>query len=301
MTADPADFVVVICTRDRAAHLAATLDALDAQTWTGHDVVVVDQSSPPDRALAERAVGDPRLRVIPDDGAGLSRSRNLAWRQVDTTWLVYLDDDCRPEPGWAAALREVLGRAQGIDVVSGHVSGGNPPAGGEYLEVTVFPVEDEAVVSGRWTPPSEVGMGVCMGVRRSTAERLGGWDERLGVGAATPFGAAEDMDFNYRLLRSGGRALVTPEVRAWHEQWRPAAELAPLFERYMAGWSGFAMKHLRTGDVAGGLWLWKIGMVAALRMVGSGVRRRSWLRLRVGLAKVRGLVTGTVAGLLHRW
>lgn len=300
MTDGPNDFVVVICTRDRPAHLARTLDALDDQTVTGHDVVVVDQSSDRDRALAERAAGCPRLRVVHDSGQGLSRARNLAWRQLEATWLVYLDDDCRPEPGWAAALRQIFLRASGADVISGHVSG-EPPGTGDYLEVTAFPVMEETVVSGRWTPPWRVGVGVCMAVRREAIEQLGGWDERLGVGSAGPFGAAEDMDFNYRLLRSGRSALLTPTVRASHEQWRPAAELAPLYQRYMAGWSGFAMKHLRQGDVAGGMWLWALGALDALRMLASAARRRSPFRLRVALAKMRGLVSGTIAGLARRW
>lgn len=295
------DFVVVICTRDRARQVAGVLDALEAQTRTGHEVLVVDQTQPPDAALAARASSDPRLAIALDDGAGLSRARNLAWRQLASEWVVYLDDDCRPEPDWAAALHEVLARAGRADLVSGHVSGGPPPANVDYLEVTAFPVVEESIVSGRWTAPWKAGVGVCMAVRRSAVHRLDGWDERLGVGSAGPFGAAEDMDFNYRLLRKGGQALLTPTVRAWHEQWRPAAELAPLYERYMRGWCGFAMKHLRCGDVAGGLWLWSMGAVDVLRMLGSAARRRSRFRLRVALSKLRGLLVGTASGLFYRW
>ena len=294
-------FVVVICTRDRAGHVAAALDALDAQTWSGFEVVVIDQSGPPDAALAARESGDPRLRVVRDRGAGLSRSRNLAWRLVRAEWVAYVDDDCRPEPDWAVSLQGVLSRAGDVDVVSGRVSGSPPPATGDYLEVTAFEVVDEAIVFGRWTPPWKAGVGACTTVRRSALERLCGWDERLGVGSPGPFGAAEDMDLNYRLLRAGGRALVTPTVRVWHQQWRPVEGLAPLYERYMAGWCGFAMKHLRSGDIAGGLWLWGLGWVDALRMLASAARRRSWLRLRVAVAKLRGLVVGTALGLTRRW
>jgi GT2 family glycosyltransferase len=211
---------------------------------------------------------------------------------------VYLDDDCRPEAGWALALRETLLSRPDVDFVSGHVGGHDQPPG-DYLAVTVYPVEEERLRHGRWTRPWEIGFGVCMAIRRSMIERLAGWDERLGPGASFP--AADDMDFNYRLLKAGGRALATPHPRAHHHQWRAPEELGPLFRGYMVAWSAFAMKHLRTGDVVGGLWLWYWGLLDVARLAGSAVRRRSWLRLRVAAYKLHGIVTGTVRGLTYRW
>jgi len=61
------------------------------------------------------------------------------------------------------------------------------------------------------------------------------------------------------------------------------------------------MKHLRGGDVLGGLWLWSIGVVDALDMVASAAGRRSGLRGRIALSKLRGLVEGTAIGLTRRW
>lgn len=296
-------FAVVICTRNRPDQLARTLDALDGQSWDRFDVAVVDQSTMADDALAARARRDPRLTVIPDKGVGLSRARNLAARTLSHQWLVYLDDDCLPAPDFAATTRAALDRATeaGAEMVSGHVDGGPSPGDDDYLEVSTFPVPVERVLSGRWTKPWTIGLGVLMALRRATIERLGGWDERLGAGTATGLGAAEDMDFNYRFLRSGGRALVTPTVRARHEQWRSPGELVPLYERYMRAWSAFAMKQLRTGDPAGGLWLWGLGAWDAIRMLASAGRRRSRLRLRVAGAKARGLVEGTARGLVLAW
>jgi GT2 family glycosyltransferase len=139
-----------------------------------------------------------------------------------------------------------------------------------------------------------------MAIRRSTIAELGGFDERLGAGAAE-FPASDDMDFNYRFLRAGGVAHVTPAVRVVHDQWRTTADLGPHYRGYMAGWTGFAMKQLRTGDVAGGIWLWSLGAVDLARMIASSIRRRSKLRLGLAWWKLRGLVAGTVKGLGTRW
>lgn len=293
-------FTVVICTRDRAAQLEQALGGLDRQTERGFPVLVVDQSEQANASLDRRSRESPGFRVLRDTGRGLSRARNLAWPAVASEWVVYLDDDCVPAADWAAELGAALAaQSPEVGFVSGHVSAGHPPPG-DYLVVTEFPVDREQVRSGRWTKPWLIGVGVCMAVRRAAIARLGGWDERLGAGT-TPFPAAEDMDFNYRFLRSGGTAFATPSVRSAHEQWRSREELRSLFRGYMVAWSAFAMKHLRSGDVAGGLWLWSLGALDTGRMLASAARRRSTLRLDIGASKACGLLTGTARGLVHRW
>jgi GT2 family glycosyltransferase len=292
-------FAVLICTRERPARLAQTIDALEGQSRQDFPILVVDQSRVEDGELVRRAGSNHRLEMVRDEGKGVGRARNIGWPLCPGEWVVFLDDDCVPEPGWAQALHEAIARHPHVDAVSGHVAG-EPRPEHEGLYVTAFPVTQERVRSGRWTWPWEIGFSLCLAVRRSTLERLGGWDERLGVGTA-PFPASVDMDFNYRLLKSGGRVLVTPHVRSRHEQWRSREDLAPLFRDYMQGWCGFSMKHLRGGDVLGGLRLWAWGVYDLARMFASGLRRRSLLKLRVAAFKLQGLAIGTARGLTYPW
>jgi GT2 family glycosyltransferase len=295
---DPDLLQVVIPTRDRAEQLLPTLDALAAQSEPVA-VVVVDQSETVDARLRARVDQRAGVRLLADSGRGLSRARNTGWRVVRARWIAFLDDDCRPEPDWAARLLEAISNHPDVAAISGHVADADAPSG-DYLPVTPFHVEREAVLSGARLPPWHIGMGVFMTLRRDVIERLGGWDERLGAGTS-PFPSSEDMDFNYRLLRSGERAYVSPDIRLRHWQWRAPEQLPALFGGYMAGWSGFAMKQLRQGDVSGGVWLWSLGARDAARMLASAVRRRSRLRLRVAATKLRGLASGTVRGLLASW
>jgi GT2 family glycosyltransferase len=292
-------FTVAVCTRGRPEKVRAALDALADQADREFPVVVVDQSRPPDTELERRASEDDRLTLVPDDGMGLSRARNLALGAADTEWIAFVDDDCLVEPGFAAALREELGSHPEADWLSGNVAEHHSPEG-EYLPVTTFPVAEARGLSGRWTLPGSIGFGAFFAVRRSVAQRLGGWDERLGPGVPE-FPAADDMDFNYRLLRSGSKAWLSPRVRVRHEQWRAPGELPALHRGYLAAWSGFSMKHLRTGDVLGGLWLWSWGALDVVHMLAGAVRHRSGLRLRLAVAKLRGLVRGTLRGMARRW
>jgi len=295
-----ADITFVICTRGRSAHLDKTLDSLREQTRGGFPVVVVDQSEAPDRRLERRADADPLLTVIRDTGRGATRARNIGCRAAESEWVVFLDDDCRPQPDWVAQLDQAVERRPEASLISGHVEAGGELPSDDYLPVAWSEVDEENIVSGRWNLPWRIGFSLCQAVRRGVVWEIGGWDELLGPGTAD-FPSADDMDFNYRFLRGGNVAYVTPRLRAVHEQWRSDAELGPLWEGYMRGWIGFAVKHLRTGDVIGGLWLWSWGLVDTAGNLASALKRRSTLRLRITGHKARGLVVATVRALRTDW
>ncbi|HEU0018915.1 MAG TPA: glycosyltransferase [Thermoleophilaceae bacterium] len=292
---------VAVCTRGRPDKVRATLDALDAGA-PGAPLIVVDQGAAPSPALAERAAADSRLIVLHDSGRGLSRARNLALAAAGTDWICFVDDDCLVDVDFGAALAAEIAAHPAADWIAGDVRAGESTAAGgagDLPPVTTFPVDRPLVRSGGRTLPGAIGFGVLFCVRRATARRLGGWDERLGPGVAE-LPAADDMDFNHRLLRAGGVAVLSPAVRAVHDQWRSGDEVVELQRGYARAWAGFACKHLGRG-AGGGLRLWAWGMVDVLDMTASAARRRSRLRARIALAKLRGLAEGTLLGLRRRW
>jgi GT2 family glycosyltransferase len=285
---------VVVCTRDRPEQLALTLAALEPELEPGFELLVVDQSEVP-----HVAAPDSQVRVLHDRGRGLSRARNLALAAVDADWLAFVDDDCRVRIGWGAGIAGAIAAKPGAGMISPRVEAGPLPVG-DYLEVTTFPVDQPELRRGRRQHPARLGYGVCTVVRRDVAEALGGWDERLGPGAPH-FPAADDMDFNYRLLRAGYVGWVTPDAIAVHDQWRTAAELPALHRGHLAAWCGFATKQMSTGDVSGGLRLLAIGVVDALDALKDALLRPSRLHRRLARAKVAGMVAGTARGLTRRW
>jgi len=290
---------VAVCTRGRPDKVQATLDALDAGA-PGVPLLVIDQGAAADGVLAERAAADTRLRVIHDSGRGLSRARNLALAAADSDWIAFVDDDCLVAEGFGAALLAEIAAHPTADWIAGDVRAGRSASTDDDLPpVTTFPVGRPLVRRGGRTLPGAIGFGVLFCVRRATAKRLGGWDERLGPGVSD-LPAADDMDFNHRLLRSGGTAVLSPAVRAVHDQWRSPGEVVELQRGYSRAWAGFACKHLGRG-AGGGLRLWAWGAVDVLDMAASAARRRSLLRARIALAKLRGLLEGTALGLRRRW
>ena len=225
--AAPGDGItVVICTMGRPTIAERTFQALESQTDLDFDVVVVDDSQPPDPGAARRARERDRFRAVRGHGDGLSRARNLGWQVAVTPWVAYLDDDVIPDPDWIAQLRTAMRRHPEANVVSGPVAAEAVPGGNE-LVITIAEVQRDEVLTGARTRPWRIGLTVAMAIRRRTLESLGGFDERIGPGR--PFPSAEDVDFNYRFLRSGGTAFVTTRPRACHVQWREPPLLGPHF------------------------------------------------------------------------
>jgi GT2 family glycosyltransferase len=282
-------FAVVVATRNRAAAVMRLLDALERQPDGDFQIVIVDQSDSADADVEGRVSASDRLHLVRDDRRGTARARNLGWRSVGSTWVAFLDDDTPPEPDWAENLRAELAAHPDVDMVSGPVAAeraaddGLPALGG-------FAVEEPQLLAGRYVRPWRVAGGICT-VRRSMIERVGGWDERLGPG--TPeFLACEDMDFNYRLTRSGGAVYLTPRVRVSHDQWRTGDEVLDLYAAYNRAWGGVVTKHLKTGDPLGA------ARLAAGRLRGIWRVRRS---RQLARAELGGFLRGTARGLRYSW
>lgn len=114
-----ASVCVVIPVRDRRALLDRCLSALDAQTSTDFDVVVVDDGSTDgsvELARSRTVQGRP-VTVMEQPARGAVAARTLAIDATDHPFIAFTDSDCEPAPGWLAAAAEAL--EGGADVVAG--------------------------------------------------------------------------------------------------------------------------------------------------------------------------------------
>ena len=291
------ELTVVICSRNRAQKVHRVLDALECQTDRGFEVVIVDQSDVDDPTLDGRA----GARVVRDSGVGISRARNAGLRATRTPWMLCLDDDCIPAADWVEVHRHEIEGRPGLAAVWGCVAAAPPPPGTppDAMPLSVFPIVRERVVAGRFIRPASLGMGV-VAFSCAWLECLGGWDERVGAGNRD-FPAGEDTDIAWRLYQAGGSALLSPRPRVVHEQWRDDAEVVARVEAYTRSWAALCVKYARLGDPLGAAWLYAFGVKDAARMSLSPLRHRSRLRLRVALAKWRGLVRGTRLAVKRSW
>ncbi len=104
--ATPLRFSVIIPTYRRERMLAECLDAVCRVIVPpgGCEIIVLDDGTDDDTRRVVEVMGK-RIRYVP----GLRRSgpagaRNKGAAQAQGMYLAFLDDDCRPHPGWLEAL-----------------------------------------------------------------------------------------------------------------------------------------------------------------------------------------------------
>jgi GT2 family glycosyltransferase len=251
---------VVVCTRDRPTDLARCLEALAASRRTPDETIVVD-NSPSTPAARDVVSLRPGVRYVLAPEPGLSRARNAGVSNSTGELIVFTDDDAIVTPTW---LERLVGpfTDDGVEVVTGLVL----PA---ELETPAQVVFERLGGFGRgfhrrdygydWyashrrhgVPVWTLGAGASMALRRSALDRVGGFDERLGPGAA---GVSDDSEMWYRILASGGRCVYEPSAVVWHRHRRELAELQSQLYAYMRGHvTGLLVQHEVTGD-KGNLW-----------------------------------------------
>jgi glycosyltransferase involved in cell wall biosynthesis len=119
------EVTVVVPTRNRPESLRRCLEALAGQVGVGTiEIVVVDDGSDDSAAVEAALALAPHARVVRQPRSGPAAARNAGVAAARGSIVCFTDDDCEPDPEWAAALAAAL--REGADVVAGTTSNGYP-------------------------------------------------------------------------------------------------------------------------------------------------------------------------------
>ncbi|RXF67936.1 glycosyltransferase family 2 protein [Hansschlegelia zhihuaiae] len=205
---------VLTLARGRTAHLTNLVEGLRRSDVPPDELVVVDMN---DEALAVGACGFPvRLVRLPVEALPLAAARNLAARRSTGRHLLFLDADCIPSRSLVGAMAHALAELDGLicpevlylgpDDARGAWDEPDLVAAGRTHPVRPFPR------SGRRVEPNAgLFWSLAFGVRKTTFEALGGFDEAyVGYGG-------EDTDFGFAAEAAGVPIVLTGDVRAFHQ------------------------------------------------------------------------------------
>jgi glycosyltransferase involved in cell wall biosynthesis len=269
---------LILATLGRASGLPRFLRSLREQTHADTELLVVDQNGD-DRLLP---LLDPyrdslrivHLRSLP----GLSRARNAGLTQATGDLVAFPDDDCWYPDTLLADVMEELQRA-GTDGLTCRV-----------VDETETPIARFAGRSGHltlcnlWTRVASVSLFV----RTDAVRSVRGFDETLGLGSGTRWGAAEDFDLPIRLLRRGYRLFYSTGPRVLHPH-------------SLAGGYGAAIPRAKAYAPAVGrvwrkhrypLWFVAYGLLRPFGGILLGIAKLDPQRARYHLAVFRGRLSG---------
>ena len=199
---------VIVSTLGRHDEFAALLHSLRRQSSPDFELIVVDQNPQP---IIAPQVRDERFSSFPvkylhtPDKKGLSRGRNSGLAVADGEFVLFPDDDCwYPENFIELGLCELRGGSW--DALTGRpTSEDGKPIHGRF-EARAQQINRSNV----WTTQIEW----IAFWRRDLLERLGGFDEMIGLGAASPWQSAEGQDLMLRALDAGARCWYDPKLNA---------------------------------------------------------------------------------------
>ena len=190
----PGGVAVIIPVFNAEALLGDALDSVRHQTVPAGEVVVVDDGSRDGSVAIARSMARewPQLRVLQQANAGVSSARNAGVASTSSPYIAFLDHDDRMVPTRLARQRAVLDSDPATEVVIGQWQNVLEPGAEEPAFHALFPAatRQRAIMT--------------MMVRRSTWDRVGGFDERIH--------GHEDMDWASRAIASGTSIHYADEV-----------------------------------------------------------------------------------------
>ena len=199
-------FDLVVATVGRADELGRLLDSLEAQDYPSLRVVVVDQNA--DLRAEDLLVGRPLELVHLRSETGLSRARNVALEQVRADVLAFPDDDCVYPPGLLQRVAERFAHDKTLDGLTGRAADSSGRSARSWKDDVARLTDDNL-----WNRA----ISFTIFLRRSVVDRVGIFDERLGLGSPEPWGSGEEIDFLVRAIRQGSRIEYDPALVVQHD------------------------------------------------------------------------------------
>lgn len=243
---------VLICTYNRSALLAETLDTLaltvaPTLTW---DVIVVDNNSTDDTrsVVTDRIAGFPvTLRYLFEATQGKSNALNVGIAASDADVIAFTDDDVRVCPRWLAAGCEPLVAERQYAYTGGPVFPIWESPCPSWLDTGradlwgTLAILDYGSEGFCFEDRKRIPVGANMAVRRQLIDRIGGFEPELDRKGHSLLGQGQ-AEFFCRSRAAGARGLYVPDMVIEHHVPSPRVTLE-YFRRWWF-WKGISRFRL---------------------------------------------------------
>ncbi len=202
-------FSLILATVGRTGEVAHFLERLCGQTYNDFELLVVDQNSDDRLApILEPFTGLMNVQRV-HSRRGLSRARNVGLERATGDVVAFPDDDCWYPDDLLQRIVEYLEANPHLDGMTGRSVNRQGRSS-----------------SARWAPNSGIlnrfslftrGISITIFLRRRVVERVGNFDETLGLGSGTPWGSGEESDYLIRAVNCGFAVMYLPDILVFHD------------------------------------------------------------------------------------
>jgi glycosyltransferase involved in cell wall biosynthesis len=202
-------YSLIIPSINRTHELVRLFESLEIQTLRDFEVVLVDQN--PDKRLSS-IIDDHSHRLtikhICSDTKGAAHARNIGISQAHGEVLLWPDDDCWYPSTLLQEIDQLLFKDSNIAGIIGIL------------------VDEQGIPFTRWKPAKATAATKmdafiharepAIILRKNIVLKVGGFDESIGIGAGTLWGAGESTDLCIRVEKTGAYLLLAPSIRIFH-------------------------------------------------------------------------------------
>jgi glycosyltransferase involved in cell wall biosynthesis len=290
---------VIICTRNRSAHLYKCLSLLRQVTCRPEEVIVVDNA--PDNDSTEKVVQQFEEAVyIKEPRKGLDIARNTGIAKSKCPVLAFTDDDVVVHHLWVYRIWEAF-QNESVAAMTGLVIASELQTEAQFIfekhwsfnRGYVDKVYDASFFKGtleKGPPVWEIGAGANMAFRRSVFTETGTFHELLDVGAA---GCNGDSEMWYRILAKGRNIVYSPRAVAFHEHRKEIKGLKKQIFFYMRGYTAAALLQQKQHPDSG----YKRHIFYEFPKYYATLLKRGFPRYRYRYSTVINEIKGVISGL----
>jgi GT2 family glycosyltransferase len=258
-SSNPIVSVIVPCYNSERTIRRCLTAILAQRTDVPYDVVVVDSSLDQTPQIVAREF--PSVQLIHLDRRTFAgAARNIGARSTPAPFCLMIDSDCVAQPD---LIERMIARHREAEyaAVGGSLSNGTP---GSLSGLTGYLLEFKEFIPAAPMRLEKTVPTANVAYRRETLERQGFFDEEMWL--------AEDVLFNWRIYKSGGRILFDPAITVIHLNrtgWREVLS----YQVSLGKWSAEAR---RRGGLPGSELLRRPALIALMPLV-RVARAAVWL------------------------
>jgi GT2 family glycosyltransferase len=217
---------VIIPTYRRIEALTICLKALTAGTLSEnyYNLIVTDDSDNESVLLALKAIF-PKVQFIKGPKKGPAANRNTGASFAKTDWLIFIDDDCIPDPQCLEIYYQAILSNPAVAFFEGAI----------YQDRPRLSLAEEAPTNRE---------GGCfwscnLAIKKSIFDQMNGFDTDF------PYAAYEDMDFSKRLKQAGFKTQFLSQaavchpwrtVSGWKKFWRQRSSAMIYIKKHPDEW-----------------------------------------------------------------